>query len=88
MAEEAVPSFNEQIRMLKKGQSLAKAERFPVNDPPLEGINDVLARMRRTVNAAVSRVRDATDGMFRVESGVLVTNNNEAMIAVVTITRN
>ena len=87
MAEELAPSFNQQLRGLRKGESLAKAERFPLDEPPEETINGALARMRRTVNAAVSRIREATGNNFRVESGVLITSNNEAMIALVTVTR-
>ena len=86
MADDVIPSFNAQLRALKKGESLAKAERFELGEEMAEPINDVLARLRRTVNAATSRVR-ATGSNFRVESGTMITNDNEAVIAVVTVTR-
>jgi hypothetical protein len=87
MAEEAIPSFNAQLRALSKGESLARAERFDIDEPPLNGVNDVLMKMRRGINAAVSRIRESTGSNFRVESGVMLTADNEAMIAVVTVTR-
>jgi hypothetical protein len=88
MADEAPPSFNHQLRTLKKGKSLSVVERHPVNDLPLEGIGEVLARMRRTINAQVSRIRDPEAGSnFRVESAATLTNDNEAMLAVVAVTR-
>jgi hypothetical protein len=88
MAEEAVPSFNNQLRALKKGKSLSVCERHALDDLPLEGINDVLARMRRTINAQVSRIRDPEAGInFRVESAATLTNDNEAMLAVIAVTR-
>jgi len=88
MADEAIPSFNEQLRRLKKGKTLSVCERHPIKDLPLEGINEVLARMRRTINAQVSRIRDPESGSnFRVESAATLTNDNEAMLAVIAITR-
>lgn len=88
MAEEAAPSFNQQIRSLKKGKSLSVTERFPISDLPEEGVNAVLARMRRTIGAQVSRIRDKELGSdFRVESAATLTNDNEAMLAVIAITR-
>jgi hypothetical protein len=87
MAEEVIPSFNAQLRALARGQSLARAERFDIDEPPLSGINDVLMKMRRGINAAVSRIRESTGSNFRVESGVMLTDDNTALIAVVTVTR-
>lgn len=87
-AEEAAPSFNQQLRSLKKGKSLSVTERYPVGEVPSEGINETLARMRRTINAAVSRVRDPETGSnFRVESAATLTNDNEAVLATVAVTR-
>jgi hypothetical protein len=87
MADE-VPSFNQQLRTLRKGKSLAVVERHPLDELPGDGINEVLARMRRTINAQVSRIRDKESGSdFRVESAATLTNDNEAMLAVVAVTR-
>ena len=88
MAEEVAPSFNALIRSLKKGESFAKAERYPLDDPPEDGMNSVLSRMRRTINAAVSKIREATGSNFKVESGLMITSDNEAMIATVVVTKN
>jgi hypothetical protein len=88
MAEETLPSFNEQLRRLKKGDSLSKVERVPISALCNEDINERLARMRRTINAQVSRIRDRDEGNnFRVESAAILTNDNEAMLAVVAVTR-
>lgn len=88
MADEALPSFNEQLRRLKVGDSLSKVERIPITALCTEDINERLARMRRTINAQVSRIRDGLGGSnFRVESAATLTNDNEAMLAVVAVTR-
>lgn len=87
MAEETIPSFNAQLRALKKGESLARAKRFEVGSPEAADINDELHTLRRTVNASVSRVREKTGSNFRVETGTMLTNDNKALIAVVNISR-
>jgi hypothetical protein len=88
MADDALPSFNEQLRQLRKGESLSKVERVPISALCNDDINDRLARMRRTINAQVSRIRDRDSGSnFRVESAATLTNDNEAMLAVVAVTR-
>lgn len=87
MAEENIPSFNAQLRALKPGESLAKAERFDLGSPAAININDTLQRLRRTINAATSRIRDLHGSNFRVESGPLITSDNEAVIAVVVVSR-
>jgi hypothetical protein len=88
MADDTLPSFNEQLRRLKKGESLSKVERVPLTALCEDDINERLARMRRTINAQVSRIRDRDSGSnFRVESAATLTNDNEAMLAVVAVTR-
>ena len=88
MAEEVIPSFNAQLRALKRGESLAKVERFEIGSEEAANVNEALSRMRRTVNAAVSRIREALPGSnFRVESGAMITNDNEALVAVVSVSR-
>jgi hypothetical protein len=87
MAEEVIPSFNAQLRALRKGESLARAKRFQIGSPEASSINETLSSMRRNMNAAVSRIRDATGSNFRVESGSLITSDNDAILAVVTVNR-
>jgi len=84
--DNVILSFNAQLRALERGESLAKAERFDIGTPEAKDINETLQRLRRTVNAATSRIR-ADGSNFRVESGALITSDNEAIIAVVTVTR-
>lgn len=88
MADDVQPSFNQQLRDLRKGKTIAVVERHLLLKLPPDGINEVLARMRRTLNAQVSRIRSEGAGSdFRVESAATLTNDNEAMLAVVAITR-
>jgi hypothetical protein len=87
MADEVIPSFNAQLRALRPGESLAKAERFTIGSPQASEVTDALSRMRRTVNAAVSRIRESTGSNFRVESGAMITSDNEAVVAVVSVSR-
>lgn len=86
MADEVIPSFNAQLRELTKGRSVARVERLPLEDAST--INDTLHRMRRTTNAAVSRIRESTGSNFRVESGAMLTYEGDAVLAVVSVTRN
>jgi hypothetical protein len=88
MADDPELSFNEQLRRLKKGKSLSKVERVPLEQACNENINERLAQMRRTINAQVSRIRDRDSGNdFRVESAATLTNDNDAMLCVVAVTR-
>jgi hypothetical protein len=87
MTEEAIPSFNEQLRRLNRGESLARSKRYEMGAPEAASLNEQLHGMRRTVNSAVSRIREATGSNFRVDSGTLITSDNEAVLAVVSVTR-
>lgn len=88
MADEAPISFNEQLRRLRKGKSVSVTERLALDAIPEEGVNGVLARLRRTINAQVSKLRDRESGSdFRVESAATLNNDNDAMLVVVAVTR-
>lgn len=82
-----VMSFNAQLRAMRRGETIAKAKRLVLGEQEAGDINDVLNAMRRTINSAVSKTRDATGSNFRVESGPLITADNEAILAVVTVSR-
>lgn len=87
MDEDDIPSFNTQLRTLKKGHSIARVERYERDDPTAEP-TAALARMRSVINAAVSRARKAVAGSnFRVESVATLTADNTAILCVVSITR-
>lgn len=86
MADEVIPSFNAQVRALQPGESLAKVERYQLGDPEAANIPEILSRMRRAVNTPVSRIR-AAGSNFRVESGAMITSDNEAVMVVVTVSR-
>jgi len=88
MADEPLPSFNQQLRTLKKGKTISVSERYALDNLPEDGINATLSKLRRNIGALVSRQRDEGAGInFRVESGMLVTNDNDAILLVVGITR-
>ncbi len=87
MADETIPSFNAQLRALKKGESLARTKRYQLGQADAAEITTALHAMRRTVNAIVSRIRETTGSNFRVESGSMLTNDNDAIHAVVTVSR-
>jgi hypothetical protein len=88
MAAEVAPSFNAQVRALKKGESLAKVERISLGDPDTGAmVAEALFRLKRTVNSSVSKMREETGSNFRVETGSLITHDNEAVVAVVTVSR-
>lgn len=89
MSEEIIelPSFNEQLRALKKGDSLSRVRRFDIDRCEAEEIQDTLQTTRRNINAAVSRIREKTGNNFRVESGTMISSNHDAIFAVVAVTR-
>lgn len=85
--EQSAQSFNAQVRGLNIGECVAKAERFELGTRKAGEVGESLQKLRRTVNAAVSRIRDKTGNNFRVESGSFVTDDLNAALAVVTVTR-
>lgn len=82
-----LPSFNEQLRALKKNESVTRSRRFDLNRCDTDDIQESLQSQRRNVNAAVSRIREATGNSFRVESGTMISSNHDAIFVVVAVTR-
>lgn len=80
-------SFNAAIAELGPGETHARAARHPFNTTSAGEVNRHLSKLRQTVNAAVSRARQATGFEFKVESGQYVANDGEAIISCVAITR-
>ncbi|MDQ3038884.1 MAG: hypothetical protein M3R16_03650 [Pseudomonadota bacterium] len=82
-------SMAERIDSLDVGQSVADAQRFPINT--LETFNeiaDAMKKMRATSGAYVARITDELDSrQFRVESGSFLTNDVTAIHCAVVITR-
>jgi len=88
MSEEIVPTFMDQIRALRKGESLAKVKRIETTSSDADKIGEALAAIKRIVNTSVSRVRkDKPGSNFRVESGTMLTHDHEAVLAVVSVSR-
>lgn len=77
----------EQVTDLPHGESLAKCQRFAIADLTEDGVKEGLGKLRSTINQAVSRVRKRTGQEYRVESGTMLTDDQEAIIATVCVTR-
>jgi hypothetical protein len=77
----------DQITNLAVGESLSKSQRFTMAEVAEEGIKDALGKMRNMLNQAVSRIRKKSGLALRVESGTMLTDDQEAIIATVCVTR-
>ncbi len=80
-------SLAEQITDLPVGESIAKCQRFPIADVREDGIKEGLSKLRSGLNQTVSRIRKRTGQEYRVESGTMLTDDQEAIIATVCVTR-
>lgn len=86
-ATRADQSLADQIADLPLGESLSRSQRFPIAEVAEEGIKEGVAKLRAALNQTVSRVRKRTGQEYRVESGTLLTDDQEAIIATVCVTR-
>lgn len=87
MTEADIPTFRAQIRALEPGETVSKVRRFSLDQAAYENFNKVLLDMRRSINTAASRCSEATGYELRVESGVMLTADKDALLAVVAVTR-
>lgn len=87
MDYEPLPSFNAQLRALKKGETASKVKRFMLDQVDSATMTEEFSTMRRTTNAVVSRLRASTGNNFRVESGLMISHDSDAILALVAITR-
>lgn len=85
--QKAEQSLTDQIRNLPPGESLSRCQRFPMAELTEDGVKEGLNILRSGLNQTVSRVRKRTGQEYRVESGTLLTDDQEAIIAVVCVTR-
>jgi hypothetical protein len=85
--EQIVMSLTAQLHKLEIGESVARVERYDLYCPPVEGMGTVLNKMRQSVNVLTSCERKRTGKEFRVTSGIMVADNNDALVAVVVVTR-
>ena len=77
-----------QLLALKPGESVSRSKRVPINEDYEGNINDILSRLRNTMNNGVGRLRADYEGTnFRVESVVGLTDGRQAMVATVIATR-
>jgi hypothetical protein len=89
-ARSRVPgSMADQINTLEPGNSVAVAERIPLDHTQARGlVVDSLTRMRSAQAAYVSRITEDLDlREFKVESGTFLTDDKSAVIATVVVTR-
>jgi hypothetical protein len=82
-----LPSFNAQVKALLPGSTVSRSERVAVGTKEAKNINKVLFKLRNTCNQAVSKIRTETGSNFRVESLAGLTDDKEAIIATVAVTR-
>lgn len=81
-------SLAAQLLALKPGQCVSRSRRIPITEDYEGNVNEILARLRNTMNNGVGRLRAEYDGTnFRVESVVALADNRQAMIATVVATR-
>lgn len=79
-------SFNRQIATLDVGGSVATARRILRSAPEAGDIASIKAKMRSSINPAVSKARKKHDCEFVTDTGDFVTQDGHIM-AVVTVTR-
>ena len=80
-------SFNRQIGSLDVGETVATAKRLERIAPETSDISAIKAKMRASINPAVSRARKRYEGMeFVTDTGEFLTQDGHVVV-VVTVTR-
>lgn len=74
--------FNRQLASLQPGETVATARRIA----PGGDISGTKAKLRASINPAVSKVRKQTEGEFVSDTGEFLTQDGHAVV-VVTVTR-
>jgi hypothetical protein len=86
MADEIAPSFNQQLAALDVGASVAVSRRVLRSSPEAGDIAAVKAKIRASVNPAVSKARKKHNAEFCADSGDFVTQDGN-IVVVVSVTR-
>lgn len=83
MAEEAESppiSFNRQITTLDVGETVAVSRRIMRNSPEAADLSAIKAKMRNSVNPAVSRARKRHNNEFQTDTGEFLTQDGHVMV--------
>ena len=81
----ATCSFADRVKMLQAGQTETRSERLRIGDDSQDA-NDVMQKLRLSVNPTVSRLRANTGSEFKVESGMFLSNDVQYIIVNVCVT--
>ena len=85
MAKKAEP-FMAQARALREGESISRSFRIPVTEAKPKRVNNQMSRMRNNMNQTANRLRESGSGQYRVDSGMFVTHDGEALVLTVLLT--
>lgn len=77
---EAPPSFNRQLAALDVGETVAVSRRILRSSPEAGDIGAIKAKMRQSVNPAVSRARRKHDAEFRTDTGEFLTDDGHVVV--------
>lgn len=76
-----------QIRALDAGESFSRTRRLTIEEADQGATTAALAKLRNVVNQAVGRIRKDGGSNFRVESTVGITDDKQALLCTVAVTR-
>lgn len=79
---EAPPSFNRQLAALDVGETVAVAKRILRSAPEAGDIGAVKAKMRASINPAVSKARKRHTFEFIADSGDYVTTDGHIVVTI------
>lgn len=84
--EQPALSFNSQIARLSVGETVATAKRILRDSPEAGDIGSIKAKLRSSINPAVSKARKRYNMEFVTDTGEFITSDGHAVV-VITATR-
>ena len=85
-AESPPPSFNQQLAALETGETVATSRRLDRCHPETKDISAIKAKLRQSINPAVSKLRKTGQMQFVTDTGEFITQDGHVMV-VVAVTR-
>ena len=79
---EAPPSFNRQLAALDVGETVGVSRRILRSTPEAGDIGAVKAKMRASVNPAVSRARRKHEAEFVADCGEFLTQDGHVIVTI------
>ena len=73
-------SFNRQLAALDVGETVAKAQRILRNAPEAGNIPAIKAKMRQSINPAVSKARTRHSSEYRTDTGEFLTEDGHVVV--------